>query len=87
MRNAALFLFLIIPMGSLGFYYAHYVVESINYVATWGQALFLAEPIAQPIPVLPDWANIIIGMIAGLIVQNIYTTIKSAIRKKIVSRT
>jgi len=82
MRNVALFLLLIISMGFLGFYYTHYVIESINYVATWGQAMLLAEPIVQPIPVLPEWANVIIGMISGLIIQDIYTTIKFTIKKQ-----
>jgi len=61
-----------ILFGWLGFYYAHFITDGINYVATWGQGMFLAEALVPPIPQLPDWANVLIGMIVALGVKNIY---------------
>jgi hypothetical protein len=75
-----------IIMGWIGFYHAHYIIDGINYVATWGQGLFLAEPIVPPIPPLPDWANVIIGMIAALILEDLYSTIKFAIKRRVIKR-
>jgi hypothetical protein len=79
-------LLLMIIMGYLGYLYAYLLIDLINYVATWGQGLFLAEPIVPPIPPLPGWAHAGLGVIAALVLEDIYSCLKFKIKRKLLHR-
>ena len=86
MRDWIILILLMVIMGWIGFHYAHFIVEGINYVATWGQGLVLTESVIPPIPPLPDWVNIVMGVIAALALEEIYTKIRFAIKKRLFRR-
>lgn len=86
MRDWIILILLMIIMGWIGFHYAHYLIEGINYVATWGQGLFLAEPIVPSIPPLPGWAHTGLGVIAALVLEDIYSWLKFKIKRKLLRR-
>ena len=86
MRSWIILIIFMIGLGVAGFYYAHYLIEGINYVATWGQGLVLAEPIVSPIPILPGWVYVSIGVIISLLLEDFYMRIKFKIKRKLFRR-
>jgi hypothetical protein len=81
MKNWIAFIVIMIIMIPIGVYYGYLVIDGLNYVATWGQAKFMASPIVPPISYLPLWANGIIGIIGSLIVKDIYDKLKRLLIK------
>ena len=85
MRDWIILIVLVIVMGTLGFYHAHYMTDGINYVVNKSQTR-MAEPIMPPIPALPGWANAMIGVIVALVIKDAYNytrlQIKARLRNK-----